>query len=106
MPTPDDWAWPKLIESLQRDIELLREEHRRMRDETVAAREVHRRELDALIDQLRGLRNDIAPIVKDREDNAKLARETRWSWIERAGWVVMGGIALAVWRWFENHFGN
>lgn len=102
-PSNPDWAWPALIQSLQRDVERLREAMDEARRETAQAREAHRRELDALIDQLRDLRNDLAPIVKEREADAKLSRETRWGWIERAGWVVMGGIALAVWEFVRRH---
>jgi hypothetical protein len=105
-PSSPDWAWPALIQSLQRDVERLREAMDEARRETAAAREAHRKELDALIDQLRALRNDIAPIVKEREDDEKLARETRWSWIERAGWVVMGGLALAVWEFLRRHLND
>lgn len=101
-----DWAWPALIQSLQRDVERLREAMDEARRETAQAREAHRKELDALIDQLRALRNDISPIVKEREDSAKLARETRWSWIERAGWIAMGGIALAVWEYLRRHLND
>lgn len=100
-PSSPDWAWPALIQSLQRDVERLREAMDDARRETAAAREAHRRELDALIDQLRALRNDIAPIVKERADDERLAKETRWGWIERAGWVVIGGIALAVWEFMK-----
>ena len=99
----DDWAWPALIQSLQNDISQLRAAADEMRRETAAARELHRRELDALIEQLRDLRNDIAPIVKDRQDDERLARETRWRWLERAGWVVMGGLALAAWEFLKRH---
>lgn len=99
----EDWAWPALIQSLQRDIANLRDLMDEARRETAAAREMHRKELDSLIDQLRIMRNDIAPIVKEREDSAKLAAQTRWSWLERAGWLVMGGIALAVWEFLKRH---
>jgi hypothetical protein len=100
---PTDWAWPALIQSLQRDIAHLRELMDEARRETAAAREAHRNELNALIEQLRIVRDQVDPIVKEREDSEKLARETRWSWIERAGWVVMGGIALAVWEFLKRH---
>ena len=100
---PTDWAWPALIQSLQRDVERLREAMDEARRETVQAREAHRKELDALIDQLRSLRNDISPIVKEREDGERLARETRWSWVERAGWIVMGGLALAAWEFLKRN---
>lgn len=100
---PTDWAWPALIESLQRDISHLRELMDEARRETAAAREAHRKELDALIDQLRTVRDQVAPIVKEREDGRRLARETRWSWLERLGWVVMGGVALAIWEFIKRH---
>lgn len=99
----DDWAWPALIQSLQSDIAQLRMTLDDVRRETVNVREVHRRELDGLIEQLRDVRDQLRPIAKEREDNQKLSLETRWAWIERAGWVVMGGIALALWDWFRKH---
>ena len=98
VPPSPDWAWPALIQSLQRDVERLREAMDDARRETVAAREAHRQELDKLIEQLRKLSSDIAPIVEERETGKKLARQTRWAWVERTGWIVMGGIALAVWE--------
>lgn len=98
-----DWAWPALIQSLQRDIANLRDLMDEARREAATAREVHRRELDSLIDQLRDLRNDLMPLKKERDENTKLARETRWAWIERLGWIVMGGIALAVWDFVRRH---
>ena len=104
VPTSSDWAWPALIESLQRDIGHLRELMDEARRETIAAREQHRKELDALIEQLRMVRAELGPIVKEREDTSKLARETRWSWIERFGWVVMGGVALAIWEFMKRQF--
>lgn len=103
VPPSPDWAWPALIQSLQRDIAHLRELMDDARRETAAAREAHRLELNALIEQLRVVRDQVAPIVKEREEGSKLARETRWSWIERAGWVAMGGIALALWEFFKRH---
>jgi hypothetical protein len=98
-----DWAWPALIQSLQRDIGQLRELMDEARRETFAAREAHRKELDALIEQLRAVREQLTPIVKEREDNTRLSRETRWSWVERGGWLVMGFIALAVWQFIRRH---
>ena len=103
---PADWAWPALIQSLQRDISHLRELMDEARRETAQAREIHRRELDALIEQLRQVRTELDPIVKARDDGQRLARQTRWSWIERAGWVVMGGIALAVWEFLRRHLND
>ena len=44
----DDWAWPALIQSLQRDIEHLRGAVDDLRRETVQSRERHRDELDDL----------------------------------------------------------
>jgi uncharacterized membrane protein YccC len=96
-----DWAWPALIQSLQHDILALRSSMDEARRETAQTREQHRRELDALIEQLRDLRNDINPVVKERQSRDALAQKTRWAWIERAGWVVMGGIALAVWEFLK-----
>ena len=96
-----DWAWPALIESLQRDIAHLRELMDEARRETAQAREAHRKELDALIEQLRLVRAELGPIVKEREEGERLARETRWSWFERAGWIVMGGLALAAWEFLR-----
>ena len=100
---PTDWAWPALIQSLQRDIEHLHSIMDEARREASHVREAHRRELDGLIEQLRELRNAIAPVVKERADRDTLAQKTRWAWIERAGWVVMGGIALAVWEFVKRH---
>ena len=102
-PNSADWAWPALIESLQRDIAHLRELMDEARRETAQARERHRQELDALIEQLRVVRNELEPIVKERTNTQRLAQETRWRWFERAGWVVMGGIALAVWDFIRRH---
>jgi hypothetical protein len=96
-----DWAWPALIQSLQRDISHLRELMDEARRETIQVRDIHRKELDALIEQLRSVRDQVAPIIKEREDTEKLARQTRWSWIERAGWIVMGGLALAGWEFIK-----
>lgn len=98
-----DWAWPALIQSLQHDIAHLRELMDEARRETATAREIHRKELDALIEQLREVRSHLDPIVKERTTNSQLATQTRWAWIERLGWVVMGGIALAVWHYISKH---
>ena len=103
---PTDWAWPALIESLQRDIAHLRELMDEARRETAAAREAHRKELDGLIDQLREVKSHLDPIVKERADDDRLAKETRWSWIERAGWIAMGGLALAVWEFLRRHLND
>jgi hypothetical protein len=100
-PTSADWAWPALIESLQRDISHLRELMDESRRESAATREAHRKELDCLIEQLRSVRDQVDPIIKEREESERLAREARWSWIERLGWIVMGGIALAVWEFIK-----
>ena len=103
---PTDWAWPALIESLQRDIAHLRELMDEARRETAAAREAHRKELDGLIDQLREVKSHLDPIVKERADDDRLGKETRWRWIERAGWLAMGGIALAVWEFLRRHLND
>lgn len=106
MSSNPDWAWPALIQSLQRDISHLRELTDEARREAAAVREQHRKELDGLIEQLRDVRSELAPLVKERVETARLARQTRWGWIERAGWVVMGGIALAVWEFVKRHLND
>ncbi len=93
-----DWAWPALIQSLQHDISALRASMDDARRETAQIRELHRRELDGLIEQLRELRNEITPVMRERKEQAALVQKTKWSWVERAGWLVMGGIALAIWE--------
>lgn len=98
-----DWAWPALIHSLQTDIAHLREIMDETRRESVAAREAHRRELDALIEQLREVRADLGPIVRERTDREKLAQATWWKWIERAGWAGIALAAYAVWHWVNEH---
>ena len=98
-----DWAWPALIQSLQRDILHLREVVEQHRHDSDQARDAHRRELDSLIQQLRELRNDIEPVITDRAETQKLARQTRWGWIEKAGWVLAGGIAIAAWDFIKRH---
>ena len=98
-----DWAWPALIQSLQQDITHLRELMDDVRRESSNAREQHRQELNHMIEQLRDLRDKLHPIVKEREDTQKLARQTRWAWIERFGWILMGGIALSVWHYISKH---
>lgn len=103
MSNPDDWAWPALIHSLQRDIAHLRELMDETRRESVAARETHRRELDALIEQLRQVRADLGPIVRERTDRDRLAQETIWKWVERVGWGALVLVAYAVWHYVANH---
>ena len=94
----DDWAWPALIESLQRDIAHLRELADESRRDVAATREQHRRELDALIEQLREVRTQLTPLVQARANHDRLSQETRWRWIERLGWVAMGAVALGLWE--------
>ena len=45
-----DWAWPALIQSLQHDIAALRSSMDDARRETAQVRELHRKELDGLIE--------------------------------------------------------
>ena len=99
----DDWAWPALISSLQRDIEHLRGAVDEMRRETGEARERHRNEIDRLIDQLRSVRSDLDPILDDRKAAKTAKREIVWGWVGRGGWFVLAGIAAAVWHWLSKH---
>jgi hypothetical protein len=99
----DDWAWPALIQSLQRDIEHLRGAVDDMRRETSHARERHREELDGLIDQLREVRSELDPILTEREASKAAKREMVWGWVGKGGWLVLLGTAAAVWHWITNH---
>ena len=99
----EDWAWPALIRSLQTDIAHLRELMDEARRETSAAREQHRRELDALIDQLRAVRHQLDPIVEERRAARDAQRQTVWKWIERAGWGGILIVGYALWHWLNNH---
>lgn len=98
-----DWAWPALIQSLQHDISKLRDLMDESRRETVAAREQHRRELDALIEQLREVKSHLEPMIRERTDREKLAQATWWKWIERAGWAGLVLAAYAIWHTIREH---
>jgi hypothetical protein len=98
-----DWAWPRLIDSLQRDIARLHESVEGMRQESVAAREQHRRELDILIGQLRDVRSQLDPIISERASTKSQLERLRWAWIERAGWVGIGVLALVFWEYVTRH---
>ena len=98
-----DWAWPALIQSLQHDISKLRDLMDEARRETVQAREAHRRELDALIEQLREVKSHLDPIVRERSDRDRLAQQTWWKWLERIGWGGIVLTALAVWHYVKEH---
>ena len=41
--------------------------------------------------------------MQDRKERHTLAKETQWAWIQRAGWLLMGGIALALWEYIKRH---
>jgi hypothetical protein len=69
-----------------------------MRKETQQAREKHREEVDSLIDQLRMVRAELDPIVSSRNADMTAKQRVKWAWIERLGWVAMGGIAIAAWE--------
>jgi hypothetical protein len=101
-----DWAWTTLIRSLQNDIAHLRTVVDDARSETAAARDQHRREIDGLILQLRDLRNEIAPVLEDREAARKAKREMVWGWVGRGGWLALAVLAAAVWHWVTNHLGK
>lgn len=103
VPPATDWAWPRLLDSLQRDITRLHETVELMRRETVEARERHREELDGLISQLRQVRAELDPILTEREKLADARDDVKWKWIDRAAWAAAVGIALAVWHYVKNH---
>jgi hypothetical protein len=98
-----DWAWPALIQSLQRDIEHLRDLMDDARRETAATREAHRKELDALIEQLRAVKAELDPILEEREARRKARRAVAWEWAGKGGWALFALIALAVWHWISEH---
>lgn len=101
----DDWAWPALIQSLQRDIEHLRGSVDDMRRESVQSRERHRDELDDLIDQLRRVRSELDPILSERQAAQKAKRAVLWDWIGKGGWILLTGVALAAWHYLTKHAG-
>lgn len=102
-PSGPDWAWPALIQSLQQDITHLRTVMDEARRETAAAREAHRRELDSLIEQLREVRAEIDPILEEREVAKKARRDLVWNWVGKGGWIIVTGLALAVWHYLTQH---
>ena len=99
----DDWAWPALIQSLQRDIEHLRGSVDDMRRETVQSRERHRDELDGLIDQLREVRTELDPIIEEREQARDAKRQMLWGWLGKAGWIALIALTAAVWHYLTEH---
>lgn len=101
-----DWAWPALIQSLQRDIEHLRDLMDDARRETAQTREAHRKELDALIEQLRAVKAELDPILEEREAAKKARRDLVWGWVGKGGWLIATGIALAVWHYLTQHAGE
>ena len=98
-----DWAWPALIHSLQNDIAHLRELMDEARRETSAAREAHRRELDALIEQLRLVKHELDPILEEREAAKAARREMVWGWIGKGGWMLVLGALAAAWHFLTEH---
>ena len=100
---PTDWAWPRLLDSLQRDITRLQEIVDEMRKDTLAAREMHRRDLDALIEQLRSLQAQLTPIVQERVSEKDAARDVKWSWLEKAGWAGIVGLGWIIWHFITRH---
>lgn len=101
-----DWAWPALIQSLQHDISHLREMMDDARRETAASRELHRKELDGLIEQLREVRSQLGPIVNERQQTQKARRAVLWDWIGKGGWVLIAGAAMAIWHYLAKHLGE
>ena len=99
----DDWAWPALIQSLQRDIEHLRGAVDDMRRESVQSRERHRDELDGLIDQLREVRTELDPILEERQTARAAKRQMLWGWVGKAGWIALLALGAAVWHYLTEH---
>lgn len=106
MAPDNDWAWPKLIESLQNDIARLERRLEQHGEEAASERAKHRADIDRLIHLLEDLRAKVNPILTEREENAKLRRETKWSWIERAMWGGTGFLAFAAWEFIKRHLGG
>lgn len=98
-----DWAWPALIQSLQQDIAHLRDLIETSQRESIHAREQHRREIDALIEQLRAVQAELTPIVTERRERSRNAQAIWWKWIERAGWAGLALAAYAVWHYIIKH---
>lgn len=100
-----DWAWPALIQSLQRDIASLRDHADEARREAQAAREAHRREIDGLIEQLRDVKEALKPIISERQAAQEGRRRMLWDWAGRGGWVLLVALAIAAWHYVTNHLG-
>lgn len=98
-----DWAWPALIASLQRDISNLRDHVDEVRRDAVAAREQHRREVEALIEQLREVKAHLEPIISERDAAKKARREMLWGWMGKGGWVIILAAAATAWHWVTKH---
>lgn len=98
-----DWAWPRLLDSLQRDISRLHETVEMMRRETSEARERHRQELDHLIEQLRQVRSELDPIITERIASKKARNEMLWDWFGRAGWIAIFGALATAWHYLTKH---
>lgn len=96
-----DWAWPRLIDSLQRDIELLRQNVAESREESKAQAEAHRRQVDELIAQLREVQSDIRPIVEREKRSDEARQKLRTAWLEKAGWAVLVLLGVAVWEYLK-----
>lgn len=101
----NEWIWPKLIESLQRDIANLQENLEAMRRDAAEVREAHRKDIEELIRQLQHVRNSLEPIVTERERMEAAKQKAAWAWIERAGFVGLGFIALALWEFIKRKLG-
>ena len=99
-----DWAWPALIQSLQRDIAHLREMMDEARKENAAVREAHREQLDELIEELREVRSHLEPIISEREATQKARREVLWGWAGKGGWLILLGILMTAWHYISKHF--
>lgn len=98
-----DWAWPALIQSLQHDISKLRDHVDEARREAAAAREIHRREIEGLIDQLREVKSHLEPIVEERKAARNSRRDIASDWTKKGGWLMILGLLAAVWHYVSNH---
>lgn len=101
-----DWTWQALIQSLQSDIAHLRDLMDEARRETAQARDIHRRELDALIEQLREVKSHLEPILTEREAAKKARNEMLWGWAGRGGWVLIAAAGFAIWHYLTKHMGG
>lgn len=94
-----DWTWQALIQSLQNDIEHLREHV----DEGKKEAAEHRRQIDGLIDQLREVKAHLEPILSERQAAQKARREMLWGWAGKGGWLLLFGLLMAVWHYISSH---